>query len=40
MLGILLAQVVASQPITFRDPYSPTVETRLSAACGEQGFEL
>lgn len=37
---LLLAQVVASQPIRFREPFQPTVETRLSAACGEQRVEL
>lgn len=40
MLTLLLAAQVASQAIQIRDPFQPTVETRLSAACGEQSFEL
>lgn len=40
MLAMLLLAQVASQAITLRDPFSPTVETHLSAACGEQNFVL
>jgi hypothetical protein len=40
MLALLLAAQVASQPIVLRDPFSPTMETRLSSACGERRFEL
>lgn len=40
MLALLLVAQVASQPIIIRDPFQPTVETRLSSGCDEQSLEL
>lgn len=40
LTSLLLAQVVASQPIILRESFEPTVERRLSTACGEQRLEL